>query len=234
LACLSGCLSVSHDLAACCWPAQRRPEGAAPGSSALTPVWHSKQLPTPPRAHNRPRWSPAAVRRAGRGIRAAARAPAGATLACLLLCALPTPPSPCPCACHRMQDNLKYEGSILTDKLMKLRASRHDLETELFALKNKRIQLLDVIRKLEDEEMQLVSEVGAWWAAVERGGGGGGTRSLCERDVCAGRSAWCRPNSALAAPPHTAPPAPPPPPTRDVVMLLPSFRPPPRRCDAAL
>jgi hypothetical protein len=104
-----------------------------------------------------------------------------------------------------MQDNLKYEGSILTDKLMKLRASRHDLETELFALKNKRIQLLDVIRKLEDEEMQLVSEVGAWWAAVERGGGGGGTRSLCERDVCAGRSAWCRPNSALAAPPHNPP-----------------------------
>jgi hypothetical protein len=47
------------------------------------------------------------------------------------------------------------------------RANRQDLETELFSLKSKRIQLLEVIRHLEDEEMQLVSEVG-----VARGAGG--------------------------------------------------------------
>jgi hypothetical protein len=34
------------------------------------------------------------------------------------------------------------------------------LEVELFSLKDKRIKLLDVIGHLEDEEMQLVSEVG--------------------------------------------------------------------------
>lgn len=48
---------------------------------------------------------------------------------------------------------------------MKLRASRQDLERELFGLKEKRIRLLDVINKLEDEEMALVSEVRADWEA---------------------------------------------------------------------
>ena len=48
---------------------------------------------------------------------------------------------------------------MLTEKLMKLRASRQDIEAELFGLKDKRIKLLEVINKLEDEEMQLVSEV---------------------------------------------------------------------------
>lgn len=61
---------------------------------------------------------------------------------------------------HRLsQENLRYEGEILTDKLIKLRATRHDLEAELFSLKDKRIRLLEVIQHLEDEEMQLVSEV---------------------------------------------------------------------------
>lgn len=57
------------------------------------------------------------------------------------------------------QANLRYEGEVLTDKLIKLRATRQDLETELFSLKDKRIKLLEVIHHLEDEEMQLVSEV---------------------------------------------------------------------------
>jgi hypothetical protein len=30
------------------------------------------------------------------------------------------------------QDNLRYEGEILTDKLIKLRSTRQDLEAELF------------------------------------------------------------------------------------------------------
>jgi hypothetical protein len=59
-----------------------------------------------------------------------------------------------------LQDNLRYEGDILTEKLIKLRSTRQDLEAELFSLKDKRIKLLDVIGHLEDEEMQLVSEVG--------------------------------------------------------------------------
>jgi hypothetical protein len=49
---------------------------------------------------------------------------------------------------------------MLTDKLIKLRATRQDIESELFALKDKRIKLLGVIQHLEDEEMQLVGEVG--------------------------------------------------------------------------
>lgn len=54
----------------------------------------------------------------------------------------------------------RYEAETLTEKLMKLRANRQDIEAELFQLKDKRIKLLEVINKLEDEEMQLVSEVG--------------------------------------------------------------------------
>ncbi|KAF6266786.1 hypothetical protein COO60DRAFT_1456569 [Scenedesmus sp. NREL 46B-D3] len=56
-------------------------------------------------------------------------------------------------------DNLRYEAEMLTEKLLKLRSSRQDIEAELFGLKDKRIKLLEVINKLEDEEMQLVSEV---------------------------------------------------------------------------
>jgi len=67
---------------------------------------------------------------------------------------------PTPEYIHRFsQENLRYEGEILTDKLIKLRATRHDLEAELFSLKDRRIRLLEVIQHLEDEEMQLVSEV---------------------------------------------------------------------------
>lgn len=61
---------------------------------------------------------------------------------------------------YQVLDNLRYEAEVLTEKLMKLRSSRQDIEAELFVLKDKRIRLLDVIGKLEDEEMQLVSEVG--------------------------------------------------------------------------
>jgi cell division protein FtsB len=60
-----------------------------------------------------------------------------------------------------VQDNLRYEGEVLTDKLIKLRSTRQDLEAELFSLKDKRIKLLETIQHLEDEEMQLVGEVGA-------------------------------------------------------------------------
>jgi hypothetical protein len=63
---------------------------------------------------------------------------------------------------------------MLTEKLMKLRASRQDIEAELFGLKDKRIKLLEVINKLEDEEMQLVSE-------VRVGGRGGALLLLCWR-----------------------------------------------------
>jgi chromosome segregation ATPase len=60
---------------------------------------------------------------------------------------------------YHLLDNLRYEGEVLTEKLMKLRSSRQDIEAELFVLKDKRIRLLEDISKLEDEEMQLVSEV---------------------------------------------------------------------------
>lgn len=59
-----------------------------------------------------------------------------------------------------LQENLRYEGEVLSDKLIKLRATRQDIESELFALKDKRIKLLGIIQHLEDEEMQLVGEVG--------------------------------------------------------------------------
>lgn len=62
---------------------------------------------------------------------------------------------------YHLLDNLRYEGEVLTEKLMKLRSSRQDIEAELFVLKDKRIRLLEDISKLEDEEMQLVSEVRA-------------------------------------------------------------------------
>eukprot|EP00775_Hariotina_reticulata_P010290 gene10290-10449_t len=62
---------------------------------------------------------------------------------------------------YHLLDNLRYEGEVLTEKLMKLRSSRQDTEAELFVLKDKRIRLLEDISKLEDEEMQLVSEVNA-------------------------------------------------------------------------
>lgn len=64
-------------------------------------------------------------------------------------------------SCAPPQDNLRYEGDVLNDKLIKLRSTRQDLEAELFALKDKRIKLLEVIQHLEDEEMALVGEVGA-------------------------------------------------------------------------
>lgn len=54
---------------------------------------------------------------------------------------------------------MRYEGEVVTDKLIKLRSTRQDLEAELFALKHKRIKLLEVIQHLEDEEMALVGEV---------------------------------------------------------------------------
>jgi hypothetical protein len=70
--------------------------------------------------------------------------------------------TPCqPVLCVVVQDNLRYEGEVLTDKLIKLRSTRQDLEAELFSLKDKRIKLLETIKHLEDEEMQLVGEVGA-------------------------------------------------------------------------
>lgn len=55
--------------------------------------------------------------------------------------------------------DLQYEAELLNEKLMKLRSSRQVIEAELFQLKDKRIKLVEVNNKLEDEEMQLVSEV---------------------------------------------------------------------------